>query len=106
MAVKIMRGDSYYIPVEIVQDGTPVTPDMVDEIEISVGSSLQKYYSDGSVVYDNGAWYFRLSQEETFALEDSCNVYVRVAYPGGPKDVVGTRAGALVASETGSEEVL
>lgn len=106
MAVKIMRGDSYYIPVDITHDGVTVTPDMVDEIEISVGSALQKYMSDGSVIYDNGTWYFRLSQEETFALEDSCEVYVRTAYHGNPKDVIGARAGILIATETGSKEVL
>lgn len=106
MAVKIMRGDSYNIPVEVTHDGVPVTPSMVDEIEVSIGSGIQKYFSDGGIFYQNDGWYFRLSQEETFALDDSCDVYVRIAYRGNPKDVIGTRAGKIVVEDTGSSEVL
>lgn len=104
--MKMMRGDSYPIPVDIMQDGVMMTPDMVADIEISVGSGIQKRMSDGEVIYEDGQWYFRLSQEESFAMEDDNTVYVRVVYPGEPSDVVGTTAGRIAALETGSSEVL
>lgn len=106
MAIKVMRGDSYLIPIDIYQDGVPVTPSMVREIEVSIGSSLQKYMSKGEVVESSGTWYFRLTQEETFALEDGAAVYVRVAYRGNPGDVIGAKSGTIIAVETGSSEVL
>lgn len=106
MAVKIMRGDSYLIPVEVTQNGQAITPNIVTDIEVSIGTELQKRLSYGEVVFLDGTWYFRLSQEETFALEDSNTVYVRVVYPGSPNNVIGVRAGMIIALETGSSEVL
>lgn len=106
MAMKIMRGDSYAIPIDILQDGQVVQPGDVAEIEVSVGTGIQKRMTEGEVVYQNGQWYFRLSQEETFSMEDDAVVYVRVAYPGEPKDVAGVMAGRIMAHETGSTEVL
>lgn len=106
MAIKIMRGDSYLIPVDIYQDGTPVAPELVREVEITIGTSLRKYFSKGEVTESAGTWYFRLSQEETFAMDDSSAVYVRVAYRGDQGDVVGTQSGMIIATETGSTEVI
>ena len=106
MALKIMRGDSYYIPIDVTQDGKTVTPDMVEDVEVSVGETVQKRLSKKEVVYREGAWFFRLSQEETFALPESAVVYVRAVYPGNPHDVIGTTAGQVVLIETGSKEVL
>lgn len=107
MAVKIMRGDSYYIPVDVSQNGAAITPEMVKEIEISIGSAIQKRFSKGEVLYgEDGVWYFRLSQEETFSMDDSYEVYVRAVFDSGLNDVVGTRAGIIIALDTGSSEVL
>lgn len=106
MALKIMRGDSYYVPIEVIHDGQPVTPTVVKDIEVSIGESLQKRYSNGNVIHRDGMWYFRLSQEETFNLPDSAIVYVRAVYHGEPKDVIGTTAGQVILTETGSKEVL
>lgn len=106
MAIKIMRGDSYNIPINISQNGIAVTPSMVREIEIAIGDAVRKYYSRGEVLYAGGTWYFRLSQDESFALEDSAEVYVRVGYPGSPSDVIGKKAGMIIATESGSTEVL
>lgn len=106
MALKIMRGDSYYVPIEVLQDGKTVTPEIVKDIEVSVGESLQKRYANGDVIYRDGEWYFRLSQEETFALPESAAVYVRAVYPGDPQDVIGTMAGQVILTDTGSKEVL
>ena len=33
--MKIMQGDSYPIPVDIMQDGVVVTPEMVEDVEIT-----------------------------------------------------------------------
>lgn len=106
MALKIMRGDACYIPIEIAQNETPVIPDAVKDIEVSIGETLQKRYSTGGVIYRDGSWFFRLSQEETFALPESATVYVRAVYHGDPQDVIGTTAGQVILTETGSKEVL
>ena len=101
--MKIMQGDSYPIPVDITQDGMAVTPEMVDEVEITVGSDVRKTYSSGGVYYDDGQWYFRLSQEETFQM-DGEEVILRIKYPRG--DVLGARIGIINASEIQQKVVL
>lgn len=106
MAVKIMRGDAYPIGVDVLIDGAVAMPDMVEDVEISIGSQLQKRMSRNEVWYLDGQWYFRLSQEETFAMDDSCEVYVRVVLPNDPDHVIGQRAGIIVVMPTGSTEVL
>lgn len=106
MALKIMRGDAYPIGVDVEIDGRIATPGMVEDVEISVGTQLQKLKSRGEVWYLDGQWYFHLSQEETFAMEDSCEVYVRVVLPNNPDHVIGQRAGLIVVLPTGSTEVL
>lgn len=106
MAMRIMRGDSYPVPVEITMDGQTVTPDMVEEIEICVGSGIRKTLTAGEVAYQDGLWYIHLSQEETFSLAEESNVYVRSVYPGQTPVVIGAWAGRIAPQETESKEVL
>ena len=106
VAIRIMRGDAYRIPLDIRQDGQPVTPDVVKEVEVFMGKNLRKCYSENTVLYENGQWYVYMTQQETFGLEDISQVYVRVAYQGEPGDVIGTMAGMITAMETASDEVL
>ena len=45
--MKILQGDSYPIPVEIKQDGFPVIPEIVEEVEITIGTGVRKTYTGG-----------------------------------------------------------
>lgn len=107
--MKIMQGDSCRVPIEISQDNVTITPYMLADVEVCVGENVRKTYSSGDVVYDDntGHWYIRLSQEETFGMDGTQEVIVRVKYKGAPyADVVGYKAGVINATETISKEVL
>lgn len=103
--MKIMQGDSYPIPVDITQDGVAVTPETVDEVEITVGEEIRKLYTAGGVTYENGAWYFLLTQQETFSLKGNKNVYVRLKYPGTGY-TLGIKAGTLSVDDIPQKVVL
>lgn len=103
----IMQGDSYPIEITLKLNGSVLTPDMIDEIEICVGSGIRKLYTNGEVVYKDGQWYFRLTQEETLGMDEgSFEVISRVKFPNQPPDVEGKRAGRIEVRETHSKEVL
>lgn len=103
--MKIMQGDSYPIPVEITQDGVIVTPEMVAEVEITVGKTVRKTYTSGGVFFTENMWYFLLTQEETFSLSGGYGVVVRLKYPQ-VNNVVGKTAGVLTIQEIDNGEVL
>ena len=103
----IMQGDSYRVPIEIMQNDLPVNESFVEEVEVCIGTSVRKTYTAGDVIFSNGSWYFRLSQEESFGMNGDYDVIVRVKYKNQTEsDVVGVRAGTLIVSETNSSEVL
>lgn len=107
--MKIMQGDSYRVPIEITQDGVTLEPSMISDVEVCVGEAARKTYSGGDVVFDEdaGRWYIRLSQEETFSMNEDQEVMVRVKYRNTPyADVVGRRAGIINVTDTISKEVL
>jgi hypothetical protein len=109
-AVVIMQGDSYPVLIDIEQDGVALTPDMIDDVEVCVGTELRKTYSAGEVGYDidSGRWFIRPTQQETLNLdEDAYQVIVRVKYKNQPwPDVVGALAGRIMIRGSNSKEVL
>lgn len=108
--MKIMRGDAYAVPVELTHGGCALTPDMVNDVEITVGDVLTRNYSDGDVVFDAELqwWFFRLTQTETLAMEadESYPVIARVKYTNDPADVKGVKCGFIIAEDTNSTEVI
>lgn len=103
--MKIFQGDSYPIPVEIKQDDVPVTPALVDEIEITIGKDVRKTYTGGDVFYEGQMWYFLLRQEDTFALCGGYDVLLRLKFPGSG-DVVGAKVGKLSVEKADRKEVI
>ena len=103
--MKIFQGDSYPIPVEIRQDGVPVTSELVEEIEITIGSDIRKTYTGGGVFYEDEMWYFLLSQEDTFSLSGGYDVLLRLKHPGSG-NVVGTKIGKLSVEKAERKEVI
>lgn len=106
----IMKGDSYPIYIELVQDNTTLTPEMVAELEVCVGESLRKLYTQNEVMFDksSGHWYIWPTQEETLALNDgACFVIVRVKYKNEDlAEVKGMKVGVINVIDTFSEEVI
>ena len=107
----IMQGDSYPIYMELTQDGAPLTPDMVAELEVCVGDKLRKLYSATEVFYDEASdrWYIHPTQEETFGLESntSYDVIVRPWYKGtNPKYVIGRRVGRISVEYNPNKKVI
>ena len=103
--MKIMQGDSYPIPIDIMQDGVAITPEMVDEVEITVGKEIRKTLSQGGVTFEDGSWYFLLSQQETFSLSGTQPVIVRLKYPVTGY-TLGIRAGVLSSEDIDQKVVL
>lgn len=88
----IMQGDSYPIMISLVHDAeVPLTPEMVEEVEVTVGEGLILTHSSGGVLYDavEGNWYIHPSQEQTFALATGTHqLLARVKYRDTPRPVV------------------
>lgn len=112
---KIMQGDAYALPFEVtINEKTIITPDLVSEIEICIGTddltAVRKTYSSGGVWYDYNekTWYFRLNQEETLSMDPGgYTVIARVKFNGDSNaDVIGTKIGSIVITDTFSEEVI
>lgn len=111
-SLKIMQGDSYavFFALRIKQTSEPITPDMVSEVEVTVGKSLRKTYTAGEVRYDDeqSQWYFVPTQDETFAMDpESYEVQVRPKFSNGQHSTVkGITVGNIVILDANSSEVI
>jgi hypothetical protein len=108
--IKMMQGDSYHVFIDMTQYEETLMPDIVDDLEVSVGEDLQYSVSEGRVGFDTATnrWFFRPTQEETFSLEPGqYSVIVRVKYANDPmSDVKGVMVGRIIIEDSYSEEVL
>lgn len=109
-SIKIMQGDEYDIYIKLRQDGVTLAPEIVEDVEVCVGTDIRKTYKSGSVAFDNQEkkWYIRLTQQETFSMEEGQHqVFARVKYNGTPlSDVVGIKLDNIVVSNTESTYTL
>ena len=109
-AIKMMQGDSYSIYLDLKIDGKAVVPNMISEIEITVGDAFRKLYSSGEVNYDFGSkqWYFTPTQEETLSMKpNSYEVQVRIKFQNGiNSSVKGASIGRLTVIDAQSEAVI
>lgn len=103
--MRIMQGDSYPVPVEITQDGVMVTPEIVDDVEITIGKDIRKLYSTKDITFESDTWYFLLTQQETFSMSGSYEVICRLKYPVTGY-THGIRIGNLSVTEIEQKEVL
>ena len=104
------QGDSYFVFVEMKINDDPITPDIIEDMEVSVGERLRYTYANQEVAYDTNRreWCFRPTQEDTFSLEpDNYPVIVRVKFRSEPKrDIKGINVGRIIVTDSYSEEVL
>lgn len=106
MTIKIMQGDACRIPFHIRQDGTQIRPEMVADLEVTLGR-LRKTYLEGGVRWEDGYWFVYLSQEETMAMAGCDYVRLRVRYVDQPwVTVQGKRATLIHVEEHPEAEVL
>lgn len=99
----MMQGDSYNLGINILNNaGSPVTPDDVKDVEITIGH-LRKTYLNAEVTYYDGVWLFPLSQKETFGYWPSpVKAQVRVMWANGViegKPLYGVRVNESISKE-------
>lgn len=72
MVITIKQGDSYPIFMKLTVNGSVLSSDLVDDLEIYVGEDLRLSYADGDAKFDESSnrWYIWPTQEQTFALEE------------------------------------
>lgn len=80
----MMQGDSYNLGIQILNNaGSPVTPDDIRDVEITIGS-IRKTYRNAQLKYQDGVWMFPLSQQDTFDyLPAAQKAQVRVMWANG-----------------------
>ena len=80
----MMQGDSYSLGISILNNaGSPVTPDDVRDVEITIGH-MSKTYRNAQLTFSDGLWLFPLSQKESFKMWPSAvKAQVRVAWANG-----------------------
>ncbi len=101
----MMQGDAYAVPFVIRQGNTTVTPDMVETVELTIGTLSRLY--PGEVTYDaeKKQWLYPLTQEQTLAFsEGTVPTQVRVKLLSG--SVVGARGGTINVTQSASRGVI
>lgn len=62
----MMQGDSYNMGIALLNNaGQPITPDDVDDVEITIGWT-SKRYRKGELLYQNGLWLYPIQQSDSF----------------------------------------
>lgn len=91
-AYYVKQGDAYSIPVTVTADGSAVTDNMLDALEVMVGPGLRKTWPDGEIEYDEDTdyWLLPLTQAETFALPAGSEIALDVRAKTNSGDVMGT----------------
>lgn len=108
--IRMMQGDSYPVFIKLTVNEQTLTPDMVAEVEVSVGAELRYLYSAGQVQFDAelGQWFVLPTQAETLSLDvDSHEVQARVKFPNDAySSVKGVSTGYINIIDATSEEAI
>lgn len=101
----MMQGDACSLGISILNNaGNPVTPEDVQDVEITIGQ-LRKTYSGAQLSYHDGRWMFPLSQNETLRfLPAVVKAQVRVVWNNGV--IEGAPIYGVRVDESISKEVL
>lgn len=79
----IIQGEQYAVEIVLTNGEINITPENCDDVKIKLGS-IEKTYSDGSLIYDSAAecWLFPVTQEQTLAM-CSTTIPVQAQYKTG-----------------------
>lgn len=99
----MMQGDAYNLGIRVLNNaGSPVAPDDIINIEITVGG-ISKNYLDAQLSYVDGLWMFPLTQQDTFRLRPAAHkAEVRIVWANGVvegKPVYGVRVHESISKE-------
>lgn len=76
---RIIQGEQYAIEIVLTDENeTVISPSTADDVKIKIGN-IEKSYGKGELSYDNGAWLFPLTQEQTLCLK-TASVGVQAQY--------------------------
>jgi hypothetical protein len=102
----MMQGDAYSLPIVLRQGELLITPEMVQQVEITIVNLTQTY--PGAVNYDeeNGQWLFPLTQEQTFAFKAGRTLPVQTRIKFNDGSVVGAKGNTLFVCESRSKGVM
>ena len=107
--VVMHQGDSFPIPIELMQDDQCLDVNTIEDLEICVGSKIKRKLSDGGILQADGSdyLYFVLSQAETLGMKPGYyGVGVRIKYPGIPPSVnIESIGSILIAPSNFKEEI-
>ena len=67
--MSITQGDQYSIPIIIKQGDTVITNENVQGVRIAIENAVFTY-PGGHLEYSDGVWYFPLTQELSYLLEE------------------------------------
>ena len=99
----MMQGDSYNLGFTVRNNaGSVVTPGDILDMEITIGH-LSKTYQREELTFNEGRWFFPLTQEETFGYwPKSTKAQIRVLWKNGAvegKDIHGVRIRESISKE-------
>jgi len=64
----IQQGDQYAIEVIVKFGDAVITPDDCDDMKVMFGG-YEKCYSKGELTFQNGIWYFPMTQEMSLSFQ-------------------------------------
>lgn len=101
----MMQGDSYNLGFSVLNNaGQPITPDDIQDMEITIGP-IRKTYRGAGVSYHDGKWMINLSQQDTFGVwPASVKAQIRIMWKNGV--IEGKPIHGLRMTESLSKEVL
>ena len=66
--MSITQGDQYLIPILLRQGGQTITDDLAEGVRVALDSAVCTY-PNGTLTYENGLWYFPLTQKISYGLK-------------------------------------
>lgn len=80
----MMQGDSYNIGIQLLNNaGQPITPDDVDDVEITIGWE-SKRYKKGQLLFADGLWLYPITQTSSFSQKPGrAAAQVRIKWNNG-----------------------
>lgn len=109
MALKIMQGDQYALPIDIKNKETGADITDADAVVINAMlGKMKKTSKDGGINYspDAGCWLMHLTQQDTFSLpRGMVNVQIRVKMADSD-DIIGERNTPIEIVKSDDLEVL
>ena len=81
MVITMTQGEQLTIPFSLKQDGHALTPEMISDLKVCVGS-VSKKYSEDSVKFSGNKWSFLMRQKDTISMEPGTHdLVIHIKYP-------------------------